>query len=109
MENSPEDGLSLAQVKTINLEALGVGDKEEQSRLFGACCDDGFFYLDIEGTTAGFGASVEEVYQLEHELFILPEQELLQYDIDNLSSKKLNGCAMVRLHRKAYLSNTAKV
>ena len=104
-----EDGLPLAQVKVINLEALSIDDKEEQSRLFRACCDDGFFYLDIEGTTAGFGASVEEIYHLERELFMLPEQELLQYDIDKLSSKKLNGYAMVRLDRKAYLNNTAKL
>ena len=109
MKDSHQDDLPLAQVMTINLEALSTGNQEEQARLFRACCDDGFFYLDFAASVAGLEASVDKTFELERRLFALPEQELLSYDIDRLSPKKLNGCAAKKLQLEAILSNIAKV
>lgn len=91
MDSSGTSGLSFAQVDTIDFQALSNSDQEQQSRLFRACCDDGFFYLDMAGTAVDIEAAVEDIYKLEQELFSLPESELLKYDIDKLSPTKLNG------------------
>lgn len=83
----------VAQIQTITFEGLSNGDVDEQARLYRACCDDGFFYLDMQGTAKDIDAAVEDIYRLEKQLFTLPEDELIQYDIDKLSSNKLNGFA----------------
>lgn len=84
----------VAQVQTIKFEGLSKGDTDEQVRLFRACCEDGFFYLDMQGTAEDIDAAVEDIYRLETQLFTMPEEELLYYDIDKLSpKKKLNGFA----------------
>ena len=89
-----EDQDPVAQVQTIRFEGLSDGNVDEQARLHRACCDDGFFYLDMRGTAEDINAAVEDIYRLETQLFKMPEKELMQYDIDKLSSKKLNGFAI---------------
>ena len=91
MEDGDASELLIAQVAIIDLRALRDHDTDQQSRLFRACCDDGFFYLDMTGSANDLGSAVEKIYRLEIELFSLPESELLRYDIDKLSSTKLNG------------------
>ena len=91
MANAQQD--LVAQVQTISFESLNNGDADEQARLYRACCDDGFFYLDMQGTAEGIDAAVEDIYKLETQLFAMQEEELMQYDIDILSPKKLNGFA----------------
>ena len=83
----------VAQTQTIRFEGLRNGDADEHARLYRACCDDGFFYLDMQGTAENIDAAVEDIYRLEKQLFTMPEEELIQYDIDKLSPKKLNGFA----------------
>lgn len=90
---SSGEQIPVAQVQTINFESLSNSDTDERARLYRACCDDGFFYLDMQGTVAGIDAAIDDIYTLETQLFTLPEEELIQYDIDKMSSKKLNGFA----------------
>lgn len=90
--------LHLARVETISYEALRNGENDEATRLFNACCKDGFFYLDVCGAEGDISQAIEDIYTLEENLFSLPESELMQYDIDKLSPKKLNGFAVPRDH-----------
>lgn len=48
----------------------------------------------MQGTAEDIDAAVEDIYGLETQLFTMPEEELIQYDIDKLSPKKLNGFAI---------------
>jgi len=91
MDNTENSDLRVAQVETLNFEALRDGDNIEATRLFDACCKDGFFYLDMSGTESNIQTAINDMYELEQQLFDLPERELMQYDIDKLSPKKLNG------------------
>ncbi|KAL8933871.1 MAG: hypothetical protein Q9211_005539 [Gyalolechia sp. 1 TL-2023] len=81
----------VAQVQTIRFEGLSNGNADERAHLYRACCDDGFFYLDMQGTAEDIDAAVQDIYTLETQLFAMPQEELIQYDIDKLSPKKLNG------------------
>lgn len=98
----------IARVETISYESIQTSDHEEVRRLFDACCKDGFFYLDMSGTERRIDEATRDIYILEENIFKLPDGELLQYDIDKLSSKKLNGFA-----RKSFavttVSNIRKV
>lgn len=83
---------SIAHVDTINLPFLQHGDVNETSRLLDVCCTSGFFYLDLSSINPDLSKAVDDIYQLEEDLFRLPEGELMSFDIDVLSpSNKLNG------------------
>ena len=90
------DGLLVAQLETISYEALRDGCEVEASKLFNACCRDGIFYLDMAGTEPDILKAVDDIYALEQGIFELPEEELMQYDIDVLSPRKLNGSAVLQ-------------
>lgn len=45
----------------------------------------------MSGTESNIQTAINDMYELEQQLFDLPERELMQYDIDKLSPKKLNG------------------
>lgn len=85
------NNLKPAQLETITFSALAETDPDECEKLFQACRFDGFFYLDMRETHDDLLSAIEEIYQLEHRLFQLPSTELMQYDVDRLSSSKLNG------------------
>lgn len=90
----PSNELLVAHLETISYEALHNGNQAEATRLFNACCQDGVFYLDLSGAEPGILEAVDDIYALEKGIFDLPEQELMQYDIDVLSpTRKLNGFA----------------
>ena len=59
-----------------------------------ACCTDGIFYLDMSDSQPEVQNAVDEIFTLERELFNLPEEELMNYDIDKFSPRKLNGFAL---------------
>ena len=59
-----------------------------------ACCTDGIFYLDMSGTQPEVQNAVDDIFTLEKELFNLLEEELMNYDIDKLSPRKLSGFAL---------------
>ena len=83
----------VAQLQTICFEALRNGNTTESTNLFNACCRDGIFYLDMLGTEPGVLQAVEDIYMLEKNIFSESEEFLMQYDIDKLSPRKLNGFA----------------
>lgn len=83
----------VAQLQTICFEVLRNGDITESTNLFNACCGDGIFYLDMLGTEPGILQAVEDIYMLEKNIFSGSEEDLMRYDIDKLSPRKLNGFA----------------
>ena len=85
------DKLVVAPLETISYEALRDKSTSEATRLFNACCQDGAFYLDMAGTKPGISDAVDGIYELEEHVFGLPEEELMRYDIDVQSPRKLNG------------------
>ena len=90
------DELLVAQLETISYEALRDGSEVEATKLFNACCHDGLFYLEMAGTEPDILKAVDDIYALEQGVFDLPEEELMQYDIDVLSPRKLNGFAVLQ-------------
>lgn len=97
---APHDAVNrdprIARVETISYEAIQARDSGEATRLFDACCKDGFFYLDMSGTEQRIGEATKDIYILEEAIFKLPDGELMQYDIDEISPRKLNGWAISR-------------
>ena len=91
----PDDELLVARLETISFEALRNGSQVEATRVFNACCQQGAFYLDMAGTEHGILNAIDDIYALEEGIFDLPEEVLMQYDIDMLSPRKLNGFAVL--------------
>lgn len=89
------DEILVAPLETISYEALRDGSQLEATRLFDACCQCGAFYLDMAGAEPGILKAIDDIYALEEGIFDLPEGELMQYDIDVLSPRKLNGFAVL--------------
>jgi hypothetical protein len=86
--------IPVAELQTISLQSLKRGDTLEEARLFQACREDGFFYLDLHNVN-GLLDSVQEIYRLDEDIHALPDEEKLLYDVDKLSKMKLNGYGMV--------------
>ncbi|KAI4209304.1 MAG: hypothetical protein LQ351_007764 [Letrouitia transgressa] len=82
--------LPVASLERIDCTSLRNGGTDEGTKLLQACRNDGFFYLDI-GTQDGILQATEDIYTLEHYLFNMPEEQLREYDIDQLGKGKLNG------------------
>ena len=81
----------VATLQRVRLDLLQVGNVAEAEKLFAACRNEGFFYLDFRHAKSFVPEVVEGIYTLEEELFNLLEQEKLRYDVDKLSKMKLNG------------------
>ena len=86
----PQD-LPLARLQVISLRRLLDGDASEAEKLFMACKTSGFLYLDFEDAGHGMEELVKGIFKLDEDLFRLPQDELLRYDVDILNSLKLNG------------------
>lgn len=85
--------LLLARFRTIDVQKLREDDPQEKKKLLLAAGHEGFFYLDYS-TLPEVGELervIEGIYNLEHELFDLPEDEKLRYDVDEQGPFKLNG------------------
>lgn len=67
----------------INLKNLLDGHIDEEEKLWRACCDLGFFYLDLRETVDGEGLiqSAEECFGLAEGVFSLPVEEKQKYDL----------------------------
>ena len=76
---------------TIFCHSLISNSSLEIRALFDACRSSGFFYLDMRSTHPDFTSVVSEIYALSRQLFDLPINELLAYDVDTLSPLKLSG------------------
>src|SRR5438045_2935808 len=76
-------GAPAAAIHTIHLGRLRAGNAEESSKLFQACKNHGFFYLDLQHPgNDTFLKCVNDVYALSEELFSLDIEEKLAYDVD---------------------------
>src|SRR5213592_1357697 len=91
---SSENSLPLANLKTIHLEDLRRGSVGEKEKLFAAAQDDGIFYLDFTEDLGEHQISdlIQNIYSLSQSLFDLDLDEKMQYDVDQISKLKLNGC-----------------
>jgi isopenicillin N synthase-like dioxygenase len=87
----PLHGLPLAQLETVHFDLLRDGDLKEARKLFEGCQKDGFFYLDIQNLGNHVLDVIEQMYRLDYDLYSLPDEEKMLYDIDKLSKMKLNG------------------
>lgn len=97
--------LPVAQLQTISFEGLRKGLNGESTKLFEACCNDGIFYLDMAGTEPNISEAVSDIYALEEEIFNLSEEELMCFDIDKLSPRKLNGYKPLGRNRGELMDN----
>ncbi|KAJ5850561.1 hypothetical protein N7455_010417 [Penicillium solitum] len=60
-------------------------------KLLNACKTDGFFYLNIQSIDDNLLQVVDAMFQLDRELYDVPDEEKMAYDVDKLSELKLNG------------------
>ena len=86
----PSD-LPVAELRTICLECLKRGDTAEEVKLFQACKEDGFFYLNLKKLDPGLLDAVQQIYRLNEDIHALPNEEKMHYDVDKQSKMKLNG------------------
>ncbi|SMQ48830.1 unnamed protein product [Zymoseptoria tritici ST99CH_3D7] len=81
-----------APLLRINLSRLLASDPEETSRLFSACRDLGFFYLDLRSASSGDISgdtlldSTDDLFRLGEQVFALPVGEKQQYDLMDQNS-----------------------
>jgi len=92
-----------APLLRLSLRKLIDQDQQEVDRLWRACCDLGFFYLDLRGGTPskrdsfredgdgeingdGLLQNAEKLFHLGDEVFDLPDEEKLKYDFKDRGS-----------------------
>lgn len=83
-----------AQITEVSLQQLEMGDKTETSKLLAACREDGVFYLNLRDHENHDGPLLSvstEIFNLSKELFELPLEEKMNYDIDKAGNMKVNG------------------
>ena len=85
-------GAPVADLNTIHLGQLQAGNAEQSAKLFRACKEHGFFYLDLQHPDNNtFLKSIDNLFALSEEFFDLDIEEKLAYDVDKLSEMKVNG------------------
>lgn len=87
----PVDGdFPTIDLETISLQKIQSGDESEQTRMFEACKDWGFFYLELPGATEGdtIAEKANDVARVAEQIFQLPVEEKLKY---SLTGKDLFG------------------
>lgn len=95
----------VANLREISLEHLKNRDQTEAANLLAACQEDGVFYLNLKHSDGSDGELLHEsasIYHLAKQLFNLPEEEKMQYDIDLFGDMKVNG--YVNLNEAMYTS-----
>lgn len=77
-------------LETISLRKIQHGDDTEHNRMFEACKDWGFFYLELPGAAEGdtIAAKVGDVARVAEQVFQLPAEEKSKY---SLTGKDLFG------------------
>lgn len=83
------DTVPTAPLLRISLQKLLQHDVEEEDRFWSACCDLGFFYLDlrtssdhVNGDVDGEGLlrDADALFEVAREFFDLPVEEKVKYD-----------------------------
>lgn len=70
-----------AAFRTINYVSMIRGEQDALSHLLSACCEDGFFWLEISSVeTKPLWPLVNEVYEVMEKFFQLPLEAKLQHD-----------------------------
>ena len=86
--------VSTAPLLRISLQKLLDHDPEEQDRCWKACCDLGFFYLDLRTTNpssdaingAALQQNADQLFEVMKGFFDLPVEEKLKYDFADRGS-----------------------
>ncbi|KAL4733146.1 hypothetical protein BDV11DRAFT_214313 [Aspergillus similis] len=89
--SSPPQDVPVAHLRTVQLSDLLQGDDAEAQKLFEACKMDGFFYLNIKNIDEHVLEVIDGMFELDKELYDLPDEEKMLYDVDKISDFKLNG------------------
>lgn len=84
-------GVPVAHLQSIDLALLRNGDNYEVQRLLEGCRERGIFYLNLESEEEELSPIVTALYRLTRELYDLPLEEKLTYDVDKLYRFKCNG------------------
>lgn len=67
-------------LETFSLGKLEKGNKDLEDRLFETCKTRGFFYLDLNGSSAGsMQHDCDDIARLAERVFKLPQQEKEKY------------------------------
>ncbi|CAK4030353.1 1-aminocyclopropane-1-carboxylate oxidase [Lecanosticta acicola] len=81
------DDVPTVPLLRLNLKSIQEGNLEEIERLWKACCEFGFFYLDLRGKEGeeeeegdALLKSADELFQLADRVFELPVEEKQKYD-----------------------------
>ncbi|KAL9073553.1 MAG: hypothetical protein Q9157_004700 [Trypethelium eluteriae] len=84
---------SKVNLKIIGLQNLLKEDKHEYTKLLQAVKEEGFFYLDFRQIDHGAAMlnTIERMFKFQEDLFNLPQDQKMNYDVDSLSYMKLNG------------------
>jgi isopenicillin N synthase-like dioxygenase len=84
------DDFPTIDLETISLQKLQNSDPAEHSRMFEACKDWGFFYLELPGAPHGevIARDADNVARVAEQIFALPVEEKLKY---SLTGKDLFG------------------
>lgn len=86
--------ISLAKIKEISLQRLQMNDMIESQNLLIACMEDGVFYLNLHDYTNQDGSLLslsKEIFSVSQQLFDLPLEEKMSYDIDKNGIMRVNG------------------
>ncbi|PYH48032.1 putative oxidoreductase [Aspergillus saccharolyticus JOP 1030-1] len=90
MHSSPISASQIACLETVSLVGLREGSPAAVQALLRAARKQGIFYLDLSSISAD-GDTVTRLYQLAQDLFRLPLEQKMQYDVDRLGEWKING------------------
>lgn len=74
-------GFETVELETISLASLHAGDESSRDRVFAACKDRGFFYLDLTNDPTGstIQSGADQIAQLAESTFKLPVEEKQKY------------------------------
>jgi len=81
----------MADLVVVTLSELINDNQSAKEVLKKAVREDGFFYLSLQGYSNPVLEDVDACYQLAKDVFDLPLEEKMKYDIDNIGPHKLNG------------------
>lgn len=91
---SSQQPIPLARIKEISLQRLEMSDEIETQKLLIACMEDGVFYLNLRDHTnqdRSLLSLSKEMFSVSQELFELPLDEKMNYDIDQNGIMRVNG------------------
>ncbi|KAJ4355552.1 uncharacterized protein N0V89_003570 [Didymosphaeria variabile] len=83
------DNVPTAPLLRISLAKLLQNDVDEQERCWRACCELGFFYLDLntdDGSGEALLQNVEQLFEIMKGFFELPVEEKTKYDFADQGS-----------------------